>query len=94
LTIPSHPVGAASFFCQKMLLIGIERSSGIYLETKKKEFLINIQAVVSYSTLRNDGVPFITDVLALKLNAPDCRLFSTLGLTAPWYDDPPPTLFP
>jgi hypothetical protein len=53
------------------------------VETKKKGFLINIQAAVWYSSLRNDGVPFIIDVLALKLNTPDCRLLSTLGLTAP-----------
>ena len=43
-------------------------------------------------SLINDGVPFIIDVLGFILNAPNCRPFSTVGLTVPLYG--PPTLFP
>ena len=36
-----------------------------------------------YSSLINDGVPFIIDVLGFILNAPSCKLFSTVWLTVP-----------
>jgi hypothetical protein len=49
-------------------------------------------AVLWYSSLINEGVPFIIDVLGFILNTPNYRLFSTVGLTAPLYG--PPTLFP
>jgi signal transduction histidine kinase len=41
--------------------------------------------VVLYSSPINDGVPFIIDVLGFILNAPNCRLFGTVGLTVPLY---------
>ena len=60
----------------------------------KRKFKRSFQdeAALWYSSLRNDGVPFIIDVLGFILNAPNWWLLSTVGLTAPLYG--PPTLFP
>ena len=55
-------------------------------------FLSQLRYNTWYYSLKNDGVPFIVDVLALILNAPNCRLVNSVGFTASLYDLP--TLFP